>query len=89
MGLLCFSPASRRRLALPGEDRRGRGGAEDGGQRAGGFYFAGGPAGQIGASVVQPETSEDAGDRVSSHAALCLYVSKNERPASSMLLLFF
>lgn len=67
--------ASRRRLPVPGEDRRGRGGAEDGGQRPGGLRLAGGAPGQDGAAAVQSQAPEDAGHRVSGHAAVCFHVS--------------
>lgn len=53
--------ASRRRLPVPGEDRRGRAGAKDGGQRAGGLRLAGGAPGQNGAAAVQPQATEDEG----------------------------
>lgn len=59
--LCCNRSAPRRRLAVPGEDRRGRAGAEDGGQRSGGLRLAGGAPGQNGAAAVQPQAAEDEG----------------------------
>lgn len=68
-------PAPRCWFPVPGEDWCGRGGAEDSSQRAGGLCFTGGLTGQNGVGAVQSETTEDARDWVSSHAAMCFCVS--------------
>lgn len=67
--------ASRRRLTVPGEDRRGRAWAEDSSEWAGGLCITGRLTGQDGVGAVQPETPEDERDWVSGHAAVCLCVS--------------
>lgn len=82
-------PASRCWFPVPGEDWCGRGGAEDSSQRAGGLCFTGGLTGQNGVGAVQSETTEDARDWVSSHAAMCFCVSVHFCFAQKSLSFFF